>query len=78
YPISNKESGDGRFDICLERAEGNFIFELKSSESIEGLEKDAQSALEQINTKRYGEDFSSRLVKVGISFFGKKCKVICT
>ncbi|MCL1998599.1 MAG: PD-(D/E)XK nuclease domain-containing protein, partial [Turicibacter sp.] len=77
YPISNRESGDGRFDIFLERAEGNFIFELKSSENAESLEKDAQSALEQITAKRYGKDFSGRLVKVGISFFGKKCKIIC-
>ncbi|MCL1998600.1 MAG: ATP-binding protein [Turicibacter sp.] len=77
YPISNRESGDGRFDIFIERAEGNFIFELKSSENAENLGKDAQSALEQITAKRYGEDFSGRLVKVGIAFVGKKCRIIC-
>ncbi|MCL1998899.1 MAG: ATP-binding protein [Turicibacter sp.] len=78
YPLSNRESGDGRFDIFLERAEGNFIFELKSSEDADNLEKDAQSALEQITAKRYGvENSTKRLVKVGIAFSKKKCKIFC-
>jgi len=78
YPLSNRESGDGRFDIFLERAEGNFIFELKSSKNLKSLEKDAQFALEQITAKRYGaENDQKRLVKVGIAFVGKNCKILC-
>ncbi|MCL1998901.1 MAG: ATP-binding protein [Turicibacter sp.] len=78
YPLSNRESGDGRFDIFIERADGNFIFELKSSEKADNLEKDALSALEQITAKRYGaENSTKRLVKVGIAFVGKNCKISC-
>ncbi|MCL1999185.1 MAG: PD-(D/E)XK nuclease domain-containing protein, partial [Turicibacter sp.] len=78
YPLSNRESGDGRFDIFIERAEGNFMFELKSSKNLKSLEKDAQSALEQITAKRYGaENDAKRLVKVGIAFVGKTCKILC-
>ena len=77
YPVSNRESGDGRFDICVEREEGSYIFELKASESAENLEKDAAAAMGQISAKRYGAELSGRVVKTGMAFFGKRCKVIC-
>jgi len=77
YPVSNRESGEGRFDIFIEREEGNYIFELKASETAESLEKDAAAALEQISAKRYGAEMPGRIIKTGMAFFGKRCKVIC-
>ena len=78
-PISNRESGDGRYDILIERREAYYIFELKSCEKAEFLEKTAQQALQQINSKRYGADLDSekRLIKIGMAFCGKQCRVVC-
>ena len=78
-PLSNRESGDGRFDILVERPDTSYIFEFKASKASCGLDKDALDALAQIDTKRYGEDLNSEkpLVKVGIALFGKTCKVRC-
>ena len=78
-PASNMETGSGRCDIRVERPMANVIIELKASKSETDLEKDAAKALEQINTKRYGEDLgkSKKLVKVGIAFFGKKVVAKC-
>ncbi|MCL1998231.1 MAG: ATP-binding protein [Turicibacter sp.] len=79
YPTSNRESGDGRYDVFIERKEAYYIFELKSSEKAEGLADDAAAALRQINEKRYGVelDEDKRLVRIGLAFFGKQCAVVC-
>ena len=77
YPLSNRESGDGRYDILAIRPDVNIIFEFKACSKEEDMETNAEKALVQINTKRYGADLdkSKRLVKVGIAFCGKDCKV---
>ncbi|MCL2015447.1 MAG: ATP-binding protein [Defluviitaleaceae bacterium] len=79
HPISNRESGDGRYDVLVERREAYYIFELKSCEKAEQLETAAQKALEQINLKRYGADLDSEklLIKIGMAFCGKQCRVVC-
>ena len=73
----NRESGDGRYDIRVERPNVNVIFELKSCKSKKDLEKKAQEALEQIDIKRYGAELTTdkKLLKVGIAFYRKLCKV---
>ena len=77
FPLSNRESGDGRYDILVIKHMANFIIELKASDKEEGLEKTAKAALRQIDEKRYGADFDStkRLVRIGIAFCGKSCWV---
>ena len=79
YPLSNRESGNGRYDILIERESANYIFEFKTAESENGLEKAAQTAVKQIIAKRYGQDSGGSdkvpLVKVGIAFWRKRCKV---
>ena len=77
FPLSNRESGDGRYDILVEKPDANFIFELKASDTTEGLKEISNTALRQIDEKRYGVDFDStkRLVKIGIAFCGKSCWV---
>jgi len=78
-PVSNRESGDGRYDIMVERPEGNYIFEFKASGKKGELAKKAKEALSQIDEKRYGADLDGgrRLVKVGVAFWGKLCRVKC-
>jgi hypothetical protein len=74
---SNRESGEGRYDILLknkEKEEG-IVIELKKSESKDMLEKDAKKAIEQIEDRGYGKEIKE-LTKVGISFFGKEIKLI--
>jgi hypothetical protein len=76
---SNRESGDGRYDIWMERGGINYIFELKKCKAAKQLESKAKSALRQIDGKRYGDglDKAKPLWKVGVSFFGKQCKAKC-
>jgi len=79
YPLSNRESGDGRYDVLVEKSDANFIFEFKAVSDVNSLENKAQEALSQIKTKRYGADLNNekRLVKIGVALCGKKCRVVC-
>ena len=78
---SNRESGDGRFDVCLiprEKRYPGIILELKWKEKISDaeLEKWANEALKQIDELRYDsemkEDEITEILKFGIAFSGKK------
>ena len=75
--FSNRESGDGRYDILFETNKYTIIFEFKSSTSIDKLEDNVNNALEQIANKRYHADANKEkpVIITGISFFGKKCMV---
>jgi len=80
YPLSNRESGDGRYDVLVESVDANYIFELKTCDKSEDLSEQAEKALLQIETKRYGADLESsgkKLVKIGVAVCGKLCKVKC-
>lgn len=81
---SNREAGDGRYDICLLPREDRYpgiIMELKwkknlSADELSGL---ADEALAQIDEKRYDaemkEDGITNILKLGIAFSGKKVSV---
>lgn len=78
---SNRESGDGRYDISLMPRDGEYpgmIMELKSEKGLsdEELEKLSVEALNQINGKRYETEMKSegvkRILKLGIAFSGKR------
>ena len=81
---SNRESGDGRYDISLFPREGRYpgiIMELKwkkdlNADELSGL---ADEALIQIDEKRYDaemkEDGIQDILKFGIAFSGKKVSV---
>lgn len=71
---SNLESGKGRFDIAVEFLKENkvVIFELKKSNDVKNLEKDAQKALTQIVKSNYAASYKGqRCQLVGVSFCGK-------
>ena len=79
---SNRESGNGRSDIMVKSPSlrgRSFILELKVSDSIDDLERDAKKALQQIYDKKYMEELRSEGYKrfdyYGISFFRKDCEV---
>ena len=81
---SNRESGDGRYDISLIPKKEKYpgvIMELKSKTGLEdaGLDSLAEQALQQIETKRYDtemvNDGVKHVLKLGIAFSGKKVKI---
>jgi hypothetical protein len=81
---SNRESGDGRYDIGLiprDRKYPGIIMELKSETGLneEELKALSEEALDQISDKRYDVEMRSdgveRILKLGIAFSGKKVKI---
>lgn len=81
---SNRESGDGRYDISMIPRDGKhprIIMELKSETGLseEELEALSSEALVQINDKRYDAEMCGdgveSILKLGIAFSGKKVKI---
>lgn len=81
---SNRESGDGRYDIALIPRENMYpgiIMELKWKSGLdeEALERLSDEALRQIDDKRYDSEMSGEgvkeILKLGIAFSGKKVRV---
>ncbi len=81
---SNRESGDGRYDICLLPREDRYpgiIMELKwkkdlGADELHGL---AEEALAQIDENRYDAEMKAEgirdILKFGIAFSGKKVSI---
>ncbi len=74
-PLSNRESGDGRYYILLERKGFCIIFEFKSVDHADQLPNAVQDGLRQIEDKRYYADVpkGTKLIKTSIAFCGKQC-----
>ena len=84
FVSSNRESGDGRYDIQLkpERKDlPGILIELKASKgcSQEQLKKLSKKALQQIVDKRYDTELTAAGVKTiykyGVAFSGKKVEI---
>lgn len=82
---SNRESGEGRYDIQLmprDIRQPGFIFELKASKQAtsDELKRLAQKALEQIQRKKYETNMETHEVKTilcyGIAFSGKSVEIV--
>ena len=76
--ISNRESGEGRFDILLNsknNALPSMLFELKytKDENID-LTKLAKLACDQIIDKKYDHDMQN-VIKVGLAHRGKQVEM---
>ncbi|MBQ7372245.1 MAG: AAA family ATPase [Blautia sp.] len=81
---SNRESGDGRYDISMFPRDEKYpgiIMELKSEKDLseKALEALSADALKQIDDKGYDvemkEDGITNILKLGIAFSGKKVKI---
>ena len=81
---SNREAGDGRYDICLIPRKNTYpgiIMELKWKKDLadDSLELLAKEALSQIDKNRYDleikEDGITDILKFGIAFSGKKIQI---
>lgn len=81
---SNREAGDGRYDICLIPRKNTYpgiIMELKWKKDLadDSLEMLAKEALSQIDKNRYDleikEDGITDILKFGIAFSGKKIQI---
>jgi len=84
---SNRESGDGRYDIGLEpkpthKSMKAIIIEIKVASEGENLKQVAQKAFQQIKDKAYKADMDARgitdYVLLGMAFSGKEVEVIYT
>lgn len=80
---SNKESGNGRFDLALEPRKNSLpgiIMEFKAEKDAGKLLIAAKEALSQIDEKRYDADMKDRgvndIVKYGIAFAGKQVEIL--
>ena len=85
YISSNRESGEGRYDIQLmprDLMNPGILIELKADRNCSDAElKDlAQTALQQIQDKKYDTDMTAKgvqtIFKFGVAFSGKKVEVI--
>ena len=80
---SNAESGFGRFDamlIPINKTNPGFIFEFKyTKNNKDDLSKLAETALQQIDEKRYDAELRdigvANIIKIGIAFRGKQAVV---
>lgn len=79
---SNRESGNGRSDIMVKSPSLRgraFVLELKVSDSIDSMEKDAGEAVRQIYEKGYMEELRTegyrKISCYGVAFYRKDCEV---
>ena len=85
FLTSNRESGDGRYDIQLKpttkRLPG-ILIELKAEKDLddEKLKRLSETALQQINDKKYDAELTASgvntIYKYGVAFSGKKVEVV--
>ena len=81
---SNRESGYGRFDLAVfpkHKGQAGVLMELKVAKTEGELQKEAETALAQIEEMDYLAEFRAQGIenvwKYGIAFCGKKLNVVC-
>ena len=79
---SNRESGNGRLDILVRShnvSKTPVIMELKVSETYKGMENACDTAMQQIEEKKYDsslpEEGYTDVLLYGIAFFRKQCRI---
>lgn len=88
---SNREAGEGRYDIQLNPKTGNLpgiVIEIKSltakqtdkEEMDTALEKLARKGMQQIGLKQYCNELQkkgcNRIICMGVAFCGKHCRIV--
>jgi len=85
YVTSNRESGEGRYDIQLMPKKNNrpgFIFELKAEKECtqDKLQTVAQGAVQQIVKRKYETEMQMHgvqsIIKYGVAFGGKSVEIV--
>ena len=85
--VSNRESGDGRYDIAIypfDKTKDAYILEFKvlNEHREKTVQETAQNALKQIRTRNYESDLlaygipADHIYKLGFGFLGKKVWVV--
>ena len=79
---SNKEHGEGRSDVVVyDSVNGRVaIFEAKYSKTLQDMTEDCKRAIRQISDRMYAKDFQDDYDQIccyGISFYKKRCMVMC-
>lgn len=79
---SNREAGEGRFDICLKPMQAGLpgiLMELKASKDRNKLKELAEAAVRQIEEKQYGVILEQAgvqtILKYGVAFSGKQVEI---
>lgn len=75
HVLSNREAGDGRYDVALlphKLHDKAIVMEFKAVKNEDLLEEAANDALSQIATKGYTRDFKGNVLSLGMAFCGKK------
>ena len=84
YITSNRESGEGRYDICLCPKDGKLpgiLIELKAAKDCpeDELKQLAEKALAQIDSRKYETELTVKCVrnilKYGVAFSGKRVQI---
>lgn len=81
---SNRESGDGRFDIIVYDAmtqSVGVVFEFKFADNVRQMSDICDKALAQIRDKHYEEELYdvgiTNIIRYGVAFYKKICMVKC-
>lgn len=84
YITSNRESGEGRYDLCLCPKDGKLpgiLIELKAAKDCpeDELKELSETALKQINDRKYDTELTTKgiknIFKYGVAFSGKKVQI---
>lgn len=84
YITSNRESGEGRYDICLCPKDGKLpgiLIELKAAKDCpeDELKELSEKALAQIDSRKYETELTVKgvrnILKYGVAFSGKRVKI---
>jgi hypothetical protein len=76
--LSNRESGDGRYDVWIDMYTIMVIFEFKSGAKGEKAETLAKRAAKQVLDNRYGAELGMPVIAIGCGFaMNKRIKISC-
>lgn len=84
YITSNRESGEGRYDLCLWPKDGKMpgiLIELKAAKDCpeDGLKGLSEKALAQIDSRKYETELTVKgvrnILKYGVAFSGKRVQI---
>ncbi|MDR1538439.1 MAG: PD-(D/E)XK nuclease domain-containing protein [Clostridiales bacterium] len=76
--LSNRESGDGRYDVWIDLHKIMAIFEFKSGAKGEKAETLARRAAKQVRDSRYGAELGMPVIAIGCGFaVDKSIRVSC-